>query len=156
MEVSIMAQRINLSIDDDLFNSLQKDATANNCTVNVYLITILEKLYKQNPFDYQSSLSTLEMEAQNMPIGVDFTLVDLPSFQDISVAKAVDANLKPSIVRARLGKMFNVRVKSGGIGDVIRSTDSKGKLKFSSRSAVYRREPINNGSLSTVVGCEKS
>ena len=50
-----MAQRINLSIDDDLFNSLQKDATANGCTVNVYLITILEKLYKQNPFDYQSA-----------------------------------------------------------------------------------------------------
>ena len=79
-----MAQRINLSIDDDLFNSLQKDATANGCTVNVYLITILEKLYKQNPFDYQSALSTLEMEAKNQPIGVDFTLVDLPSFQDIS------------------------------------------------------------------------
>ena len=129
-----MAQRINLSIDDDLFNSLQKDATANGCTVNVYLITILEKLYKQNPFDYQSALSTLEMEAKNQPIGVDFTLVDLPSFQDISVAQAENANLKPSIVRARLGKMFNV----------IRSTDSKGNLKFSSRSAVYRREPINN------------
>lgn len=139
-----MAQRINLSIDDDLFNSLQKDATVNGCTVNVYLITILEKLYKQNPFDYQSALSTLEMEAKNQPIGVDFTLVDLPSFQDISVAQAENANLKPSIVRARLGKMFNVRAKEGNIGDVIRSTDSKGNLKFSSRSAVYRREPINN------------
>lgn len=53
-------------------------------------------------------------------------------------------NSKPSIVRARLGKMFNVRAKEGNIGDVIRSTDSKGNLKFSSRSAVYRREPINN------------
>lgn len=47
-----MAQRINLSIDDDLFNSLKKDAAEKGCTVNVYLITILEKLYKQNPFDY--------------------------------------------------------------------------------------------------------
>ena len=138
-----MSQRINLSIDDDLFNSLQKDALSNGCTVNVYLITILEKLYKQNPFDYAAALSTLEMEAKNQPIGVDFTLVDLPSFQDISVAQAEKANIKPSIVRARLGKMFNVRVREGNVGDVIRSRDSKGNLKFSSRSAVYRRKLIN-------------
>lgn len=138
-----MAQRINLSIDDDLFNSLQKDANANCCTVNVYLITILEKLYKQNPFDYQSALSTLEMEAKNQPIGVDFTLSDLRSFQDISVAQAEKSNLKPSIIRARLGKMFNVRVREGNVGDIIRCKDSKGNLKFLSRSAVYRRELIN-------------
>ncbi|RHQ14112.1 hypothetical protein DW974_15305 [Lachnospiraceae bacterium AM48-27BH] len=139
-----MAQRINLSIDDELFKSLQKDATTNGCTVNVYLITILEKLYKQNPFDYQAALSTLETEAKNQAIGVDFTLVDLPSFHDISVAQAENANIRPSIVRARLGKMFNVRVREGKVGDVIRSTDSKGTLKFSSRSAVYRRESMNN------------
>lgn len=84
------------------------------------------------------------MEAKNQPIGVDFALVDLPSFKDISVTQAENANLKPSVVRARLGKMFNVRVKGGNIGDVIRSTDNKGNLKFSSRSAVYRREPIDN------------
>lgn len=138
-----MPKRINLSIDDHLFNLLQKDATANGCTVNVYLITMLEKLYNQNPFDYAAALSTLEMEAKNQLKGVDFTLVDLPSFQDISVAQAENANLKPSIVRARLGKMFNVRVREGNVGDVIRSRDSKGNLKFLSRSAVYRRELIN-------------
>ena len=87
-----MAQRINLSIDDELFNALQKDATTNGCTVNVYLITILEKLYKQHPFDYQTALATLESEAKNQPVGVDFTLVDLQSFQDISVAQAENAN----------------------------------------------------------------
>lgn len=139
-----MAQRINLSIDDELFNALQKDATTNGCTVNVYLITILEKLYKQHPFDYQTALATLESEAKNQPVGVDFTLVDLPSFQDISVAQAENANLKPSIVRARLGKMFNVRVKENRVGDVVRSKDSNGELKFSSRTAVYRREHEGN------------
>lgn len=139
-----MAQRINLSIDDDLFNSLQKDATANGCTVNVYLITMLEKLYNQNPFDYAAALSTLETEAKNQPIGVDFTLSDLPSFQTLSVVQAENANLRPSIVRARLGKMFNVRVKEGKVTNVVRSRNSNGSLKFSSRSAVYRRELIIN------------
>lgn len=132
--------RINLSIDDDLFELLQKDADKHSCTVNVYLITILEKLYKQSPFDYQEALITLENEAKQQPIGVDFTLVDLPSFTEISVVKAEDANLKPSIVRARLGKMFNARVRDGRVGDVKRSTDDNGNLKFISRAAVYVRE----------------
>lgn len=132
--------RINLSIDEDLYALLQNDAVKHNCTVNVYLITILEKLYKQNPFDYQAALAVLEQEAKNQPLNQDFTLVDLPSFAEICVAKAEDASLKPSIVRARLGKMFNFRVKEGKVGDVCRSTNSEGELKFISRAAVYVRK----------------
>ena len=45
-EVRLMA-RINLSIDDDLFDLLKDDADKHNCTVNVYLVTMLEKMYKQ-------------------------------------------------------------------------------------------------------------
>lgn len=132
--------RINLSLDDDLFNSLQMDAKQHNCTVNVYLITMLEKLYKQTPFDYQAALTTLEEEAKQQPVGVDFALIDLPSFSEISVARAEKANLQPSIVRARLGKMFNSRVHSGLVGDVTRTKDSSTeKLKFRSRAALYVR-----------------
>lgn len=132
--------RINLSIDDDLFDLLKEDADIHNCTVNVYLVTILEKMYKQSPFDYQTALETLEREAKSQSKGVDFTLVDLPSFSEISVVKAENANLKPSIVRARLGKMFNTRVREGKVGNVIRSKDEKGKMKFISRTAVYKVE----------------
>lgn len=129
--------RINLSIDDDLFDLLKDDADKHNCTVNVYLVTMLEKMYKQCPFDYQTALETLEREAKSQPKGIDFTLVDLPSFSEISVVKAENANLKPSIVRARLGKMFNSRVEERKVGNVIRSKDKNGKLKFISRTAVY-------------------
>ena len=132
--------RINLSIDDDLFDLLKDDADIHNCTVNVFLVTILEKMYKQSPFDYQTALETLEREAKSQPKDVDFTLVDLPSFSEISVVKAENANLKPSIVRARLGKMFNTRVREGKVGNVIRSKDEKGKMKFISRTAVYKVE----------------
>lgn len=68
-------------------------ADKHNCTVNVYLITMLEKLYKQTPFDYEAALSTLEEEAKQQPLGKNFALVDLPSFTEISVAKAENANL---------------------------------------------------------------
>lgn len=131
--------RIHLSIDDDLFASLQSDAAKNNCTVNVYLITLLEKLYKPKPFNYISSLTILEQEAQAQPINKEFTLVELPSFAEISVVKAENALLKPSIVRARLGKMFNARVKEGLVGDVQRCKQTNGNLKFRSRAAVYVR-----------------
>lgn len=33
-----MMARINLSIDDDLFDLLKDDADGHNCTVNVYLV----------------------------------------------------------------------------------------------------------------------
>lgn len=143
MEVFIMA-RINLSIDDDLFELLQDDADKHNCTVNVFLITILEKLYKQSPFDYQAALETLETEAKQQPVNKEFTLVDLPSFAEISVARAEDANLKPSIVRARLGKLFNARVRDGKVGNVMRSVNDEGELKFISRAAVYVRTQGTN------------
>lgn len=100
---------------------------------------MLEKLYKQTPFDYEAALITLEEEAKHQPLGKDFALVDLPSFTEISVAKAENANLKPSIVRARLGKMFNARVKEGDVADVCRSMDGNGNLKFYSRAALYVR-----------------
>lgn len=136
--------RINLSIDDDLFELLKDDADKHNCTVNVYLVTMLEKMYKQCPFDYQTALETLEREAESQPKDKPFMLVDLPSFSEISVVKAENANLKPSIVRARLGKMFNSRVRDGKVKNVIRSRDKNGKLKFISRTAVYMVTDKNN------------
>lgn len=132
--------RINLSIDEELFRLLKIDAEEHNCTVNVFLITLLEKLYKQMPFDYQNALETLETEAKSRKMNEEFTLADLPSFSEISVVKAEKACLKPSIVKARLGKMFNARVRDGKVGDVIRSKLHNGDLKFISRAAVYNRK----------------
>lgn len=140
-----MAVRVNLSIDGALFELLKKDAKDCNCTVNGYINIILEGLYKQNPFDYPAALETLEREAKVQSPGKDFTLAELPSFAEICVARAEDAKLKPSVVRARLGKMFNARVRAGAVGDVIRSRREDGELKFISRAAVYRRKAAGEG-----------
>lgn len=132
--------RINLSLDDELFALLENDANSNACTVNVFLVTLLEKLYKQSPFDYATALTTLETEAKQQPVNQQFVLADLPSFNKISVVQAQNAGLVPSVVRARLGKLFNSRVHDGKVGTIIRSKDSKGKLIFLSRTAVYERK----------------
>lgn len=132
--------RINLSIDNDLFEKLACDAESHNCTVNVFLITILEKLYKQEPFDYQTALAILEKEAQTKPLNIEFVLSELPSFQEICVSKAERAHLQPSVVRTRLGKMFNRRVYAGLVGDVERAYNEKGALKFIAKAAVYVRK----------------
>ena len=133
---------IKLSIDGNLFKALNTDAKKLNYTVNDYLktlITLGEKLINQNPFDYEAALKKLVKEAGRLPLNTDFTLVDLPSFSEISVARAEQANLQPSIVRARLGKMFNRRVANGMVGNVSRAFDSSGNLMFDHRAAVYIR-----------------
>lgn len=133
----------NLSIDDDLFAILETGANKLNYnTVNDYLktlITLGEKLI-QEPFDYEAALKTLVKEAESLPQNTYFSLVDLPSFRDIPVARADQANnLQPSIVRARLAKMLNRRVAAGMCGNISRAVDSSRKLTFDHRTAVYKR-----------------
>lgn len=142
-EVFTMANRINLSVEDDLFKLLKEDADKHNCPINVYLISMLEQIYLQNPFDYPAALEVIEKEAKEQPVGKDFTLVELPSFSEICIVRAENAQLKPSVVRARLGKMFNSRVREGAVGDVSRSMEANGSLKFISRAAVYCRKPVS-------------
>ena len=134
-----MAVRINLSVENDLYKLLQKDADQHNCTVNVYLISMLERLYSSHTFNYQAALEILEKEANEQPVDKEFTLAQLPSFSEICIAQAEDAMLKPSTVRARLGKIFNSRVRAGLVHNVRRSMDHNGDLKFISRTAVYYR-----------------
>lgn len=130
---------LSISIDGNLFNALKTDANKLNRTVSDYLITLLDKLYEQTPFDYETALNTLEKEAESLPPNTYFSLVQLSSFRNIPVARAERANLRPSIIRARLGKMFNRRVASGMVSGVSRATDSSGGLIFDHRAAVYKR-----------------
>lgn len=131
--------RINLSVDAELFAAVAADANKRSCTVNAYILFLLEKLYKQSPFD-SAALETLVTEAKSQQHEFEFTLAALPSFNKVSVAKVADATIKPSAERARLGKIFNAMVRSNKVGDVQRCVDSNGDLKFRSGSAVYVRK----------------
>lgn len=133
--------RVNLSIGNKLFDSLECAAKQNNTTVNLLIINILEGIYYEHPaFDYSLALSRLIEETKSIPNGKEFTLVDLPSFSKLCVAKAEKAYLQPATVRARLGKAFNAAVRKGNVPYVKRATKEKNGetvLKFFSRAAVY-------------------
>lgn len=131
--------RVNLSLSNELFSALQADSLSHDCTVNVMILSILEQLYLQDPFDYEAAMHQLESEANQLPLNSEFTLSCLNSFSNIPVALSQKAILKPSTIRARLGKMFNARVRAGLLPGIVRSTDDQGALKFSARSAVYKR-----------------
>lgn len=133
--------RVNLSINDELFASIEKDAKEKSTTVNLLIIDLLGGLYGNDSFNYSESLKQLVIEAedyakdpQNDP---EFTLVKLPSFADICVAKAGKARIQPSLVRARLGKMFNSKVRKDEITGISRAKDKNGALKFIEKTAVY-------------------
>jgi hypothetical protein len=134
--------RINLSIDDALFAKIEKEALGKSTTVNLLIIDLLENLYADvAAFNYSAALKTLVDEAEdyanNHQKGEEFTLVTLSSFADICVARAGKVRIQPSMVRARLGKMFNSMVRNGNVAGVSRAKDNNGKLKFIGKTAVY-------------------
>lgn len=133
--------RINLSIDEELFANIEKDAVKKSTTVNLLIIDLLGGLYGNESFNYSEALKQLIIEAENYAKNPkndpEFTLVKLSSFVDICIAKAVKAKIQPSIVRARLGKMFNAKVRHGEVTGVSRAKDKNGTLKFIEKTAVY-------------------
>lgn len=134
--------RVNLSIDDALFAKIQKAAQEQSTTVNLLIIDLLEDLYLDTAtFDFSAALKTLVVEAENYarsdPEEREFPLVKLNSFSLICVAQAGEVGLRPSMVRARLGKMFNTKVRRGEIMGVSRAKDENGENKFIDKSAVY-------------------
>lgn len=134
--------RINLSIDNDLFAKIENEAKVKSTTVNLLIIDLLENLYADNAgFNYSDSLKTLVKEAEAYAVkhknDTEFSLVKLDSFADICVAQAGDAKLRPSMVRARLGKMFNSLVRDGNVSGISRAKDSDGNNKFVSKTAIY-------------------
>ena len=133
--------RVNLSIDDNVFAKIKREADDKSTTVNLLIIDILENLYGNENFNYSVALKTLVDEAEayvkNPCNDREFTLLKLPSFSEICVAKAGAAKIQPSMIRARLGKMFNTMVRSGSVKGVSRAIDEKGNLKFIEKTVVY-------------------
>ena len=134
--------RINLSVDDALFIELEKRAMSKKTTVNLLIIDLLENLYADSAmFNYSASLKTLvdeaEIYAENHENGDEFTLANLSSFTNISIVQAGKSNVRPTMVRARLGKMFNAKVCNGNVKGVARAKNSLGKEKFINKTVIY-------------------
>ena len=125
--------RINLSINEDLYNQIQKAADKQKVTVNSLILEALEEKYSTKVrYDYTTALKLMISE---------FTLSDLPTFKDVDqVLIENHINESPASVRARLGKMYNEAVKKGVVKGIERAVVMKNgveQLKFLCRAAVY-------------------
>lgn len=134
--------RVNLSLSDELFSQIEEVAKKDNTTVNLVILNNLEKMFLRERIDYNAMLNQLLIEIDLLPDDTtEFTLYDLPTFRDISMSKITDGSIKPSPIRARLGKAFNELERRNGIKGVSRASitkkDGTTALKFSHRAAVY-------------------
>ena len=132
--------RINLSINEDLYNQIQKAADKQKVTVNSLILEALEEKYSTKVrYDYTTALKLMISESRNMD--PEFTLSDLPTFKDVDqVLIENHINESPASVRARLGKMYNEAVKKGVVKGIERAVVMKNgveQLKFLCRAAVY-------------------
>ncbi len=135
--------RVNLSLSQELFDRIEKEAKKENVTVNYYVCEMLEEQFgKRTTYDYSVAVGEMIKESRKME--KEFTLSDLPTFSDVdAVLKEYKIKESPAQVRARLGKMFNEAVRKGVAKDVKRATvvkDGKEQLKFYCRAAVYENK----------------
>lgn len=134
--------RVNLSISQELYDQLQKDAENRNITVNHLILRVLEeKFNNQSCIDYVALLDKMISESKEMT--GDFVLADLPTYSGIEgLLIEIDAKISAASVKARLGKMYNEAVRKKVIPEVNRAIIEKNgveELKFLSRAAVYTK-----------------
>jgi hypothetical protein len=132
--------RVNLSLSQEIYDRIEKEAKKQNVTVNYYVSEMLEERFgKRITYDYGAAVGEMIKEAGKME--KDFTLADLPTFSYVSeIIKEYKIKESPAQVRARLGKMFNEAVRKGTAKGIERATtvkDGKKQLKFYCRAAVY-------------------
>ncbi|SFU87605.1 hypothetical protein [Butyrivibrio sp. M55] len=132
--------RVNLSISEDLYKQLQKDADKRNITVNNLILDMIEDKY--NPsirYDYTLALNNMISESKKTQ--GEYTLSDLPTFKNVEqILIENHVSESPASVRARLGKMYNEAVKKGSIKGIERAVVNRNgveELKFLCRAAVY-------------------
>ncbi len=125
---------------------IKAEAEEAGISANQIMIRALEERFQgEVSFDYSAAMEKLVREAQSRPVGEEFVLADLPSFTQVSVVTAEKGQMRPSAVRARLGRIFCRAVSQGRVPDIARATMTRSgeeppKLKFLARAAVYVKE----------------
>lgn len=134
--------RVNLSISQELYNQLQKEAEKSSITVNHLILSVLEEKYSnQSSVDYVVLLDKMITESKQMT--GDFVLADLPTYSGIEeMLIETKTNISAASVKARLGKMYNEAVRKEvipGVNRAIIERNGAEELKFLSRAAVYTK-----------------
>lgn len=156
--------RVYLTLEQELFERIERDANDNQITMNMLIQNIFERIYMGGlnykgivekigldavGFDYTKALSELIKETNEREEG-EFTLVMLESFNKLCISTVEKGYLQPATLRARLGKLYNSAVrndvnkeyKDQVMPGVERAKDVNNDLKFVSRTAVYVKKSL--------------
>ena len=102
--------RINISINDELYEAIEKIAKKKGVTVNNYVYAVLAEKFSGSDYNILEEYQHLKEEAVEKalkdPEG-QFTLNDLPTFKNLE-SKPKETNYPESVsqVKIRLSKMF--------------------------------------------------
>ena len=137
--------RVNLSLSQELYDRIEKEAQKKKVTVNYYVCEMLEEKFgKRTTYDYSQAVSAMIKEASKMK--KEFTLSDLPTFADVTyVLDEYTIEESPAQVKARLGKMFNEAVRKDnakGVERAVIEVDGEQKQRFYARAAMYTNHLI--------------
>ena len=135
--------RVNLSINQDMYDKIKRQADIQGISVNNMIFSQLQKQYGDDEFDYIVALDCLKQEAMEQE-GY-FSLWELPTFKGINDLKTkLGATESPEQIRARLGKMFHDSVESGQVWDVVIHTGKidvpQHKSQRPGRAVVYAKK----------------
>ena len=76
--------RLNLSITQELYDSLEKAAENNNTTINMLVLNVLESMYAEKvTYDYSIALQSLIEESKEMKS--EFTLSSRPTNSKVAL-----------------------------------------------------------------------
>lgn len=108
--------RVNLSLDQHLFNELDQLAKRNQISINLVILKILEGIcYNNQSINTVQALKEIIEETEKLEDGEKFQLRDLESYNKYTVATGVLGRVQPSTIRGRLSKEFNKAIDTGRI-----------------------------------------
>ena len=134
-------KKILLTLDDELYEMIEKDASAGISTVNDRILHILHVTYKTGEYSYEDAIMEMVEEVSSVDLNTPFTLIDLVCFEGVIKKKATASNISVQAVRRILGKKFNRAVAHGLITNIERAYEDDGKSKLLNikRAAAYVR-----------------
>ncbi len=138
-------RKIQLTLSDELEEKIKNAAEFRQLDMTLHIMTILEKLYIEEPFDYEEGIKLLIKDVLTYPKS-EFVLTDIPYFKTLPVAKANGGTIKPSEIRARLGKTFRnlaVEEKILGVSRKMIIINGQEKPALIHNTAVYSKNIVS-------------
>ena len=110
-------KRVNLVLDDSLYEAIKKEADRRLIPVSALIAGTLKGAFTKDCFDYVALTEEIVSMIRLLPSGTSFTMRSFLSAKDVSdMAKATSSTDKS--VRSRIGRSMKEAIASGKAGNV--------------------------------------